>query len=658
MFSLRYKFSLVILMLLGLTLGGTLWLLQHHLQQELLSVLQKHLQRVATQQSQQQQVDMNYLRQTAQALQDSRSLQALMRQAVQSPTPQLETFLQHYPNLQLLLVYDAQARQLAVSSAAQVLLSRLEYQQVLQPFAMRSEEMLTEWIHLSERSFYVVSHPVFADEIYLGQLVLLDEVNRQSLETLKAETNFDVLLFNQNTIQMHSGWLGLDNAEQNPAFQQLEKQLPAMLNTTSAHLTKQQQDIHKIKLGGATWYYSFTAEQENAPRYVFLRSLKQHLKIIEHLEFKLLLMSVFMLLIGLLLVWPLFRQISRSVRSLYSAAEQIEKENYQYRTQIHSADEFGKLGKAFNRVMQTLGEREQLHAAMETLVSKELAEEMLKHNLQSAGEDRLATVLFSGIRDFSHLVSTTAGRELLAFLNNYFTRMDFCVNAHNGFIDKYFGDNLLALFGLNTQENGGALKAVSAAREMEEALLLFNLEIGEIQGHTWKMGIGINTGRLVAGNVGAEDRRHYSVIGNPIRLAASLEKLSKKYGVSVLISQSTHESLKKEQGAQPLLEACRELDWVQLDRHTERMKIFQVLSRSQYEFVKNTDFLARFQEGREHLQEHNFRLALQAFQSLHEDWPEDMATRLFLNRCRRYVQDNTRYSLENPQGAYVLTAAA
>ncbi len=651
MFSLRYKFSLVIFILLGLTLGGTLLLLQYHLKQELLSLLHKRLQHVATQQTQQQQARMNYLRETAQALQDNHSLQTFMSQPLYDSAPPTERFLRHYPDVQLLLIYDAQARQWVASSAAQVLLSRLDNLQVLQPFIMRSEDLLAAWIHLPQRSLYVVSQAIFVEHVYKGQLLLLDEVNQQSLESLKADNHFDVLLFNRDTIFLHSGWLGLQAIEQYPHFKALETQLAAALRN-------EQPGVQQFQLGKEMWHYSVTAAQENAPRYVFSRSLKQQLSVIEELKVKLLLMSALMLFIGILIVLPLFRHISRSVHSLYTAAEQIEKENYEYRTQIQTADEFAKLGKAFNRVMQSLAERERLHAAMQTLVSKELAEQMLKQNLHSAGEERKATVLFSGIRDFSHLVSNSNGQELLAFLNNYFTRMDFCVNAHNGFIDKYFGDNLLALFGLNTEDNDDALQAVLAAREMEEALLLFNLEIGEVRGHTWKMGVGINSGRLIAGNVGAEDRRHYSVIGNPIRLAANLEKLSKTYGASVLISQSTFTSLTTQKGVQPLLDACRELDWIQLGRHTERVKIFQVLSRSQYEQVKNTDFLARFQQGREHLQDHNFRLALQTFQSLHEDWSQDMATRLFLNRCRRYAQDNTRYALENPQGAYVLTAMA
>jgi len=652
-FSLRYKFSLVMLVLLSLTVGSILLLLKYSLKPHLLEHLQHGLRHAAKWQAQQQQARLLSLQQTVQALQGSPVLHQLLTQ-LSTPTPQqpapLDSFTQQYPHLPKLLLYDAQSQLRAASSAAQPLLDSLAQQPPL--FSVQPPKQLsTAWLHMPQRSLYLLSAPLFAKQQYLGYLVVLEEENRHTLETLKANTGFEVLLFNQNKIQIDSGWL----AEKTAAGwrTELHQQLSVAFATNS-----ESPGDGSVQLGAEPWFYAFSQVQAGSPYYVFLSPTKPHLSLIAHLEFKLLLMSGALLLLGLLIAQPLFRHIRRSVHGLQAATEQIEKENYQYRTEIYSNDEFASLGRAFNRVMHTLGERQQLHTMMETLVSKELAEAMLKQNLHAAGEERHATVLFSGIRDFSHLVSSTEGPELLALLNNYFTRMDFCVSAHNGFIDKYFGDNLLALFGLNNPEQSSALLAIRAARKMQEALLLFNLEIGKMRGHTWKIGIGINTGRLVAGNVGAENRRHYSVIGNPIRQASNLEKLCKKYGTALLISQSTFESLQKDSAARDLLLACRELDWVQLGRHTEQLKIYQVLSRSQYEVVQKTDFLERFQTARGYLQEHNFRLALQALQNLHEDWTEDVPTRLLLNRCRRYVQDSNSYALENPQGAYVLTASA
>ena len=653
MFSLRYKFIFIVLLLLALALSGAFAIARYVLQQQSITTLQTRLHQAARQHHSLLLHQRTQLQQLSNALQRNMQLGHAVQQ--QNATQLLD----QYPLPELWVLEDNQQNLLAHSEAMSVYLP--DFQAHQQDIINNEKQPQSQWLYWPQASVFVVTVPIHADTTYVGRLLLLHTIDSQDLQHLKHRSGFEIALLNNEKLVLHSAWD--DDHHKQQLTVALSKTWHQQLSTLNAQFSSEQRTVQHVHLGEQHWLYlgvpafSLFTHSMSAPTYVFIQSVQVQTALFQILGEALIWLGVLMLGISLLLLWPVFHSLQQAFQRLHTTAEQIEKKNYAHQTDIVTRDEFSHLDTSFNQAMQTLTRRERLHTAMEMLVSRELAEAILEKNLQPEGEIHSATVLYSGIRDFSHLVSHTKEVKLLEYLNNYFTRMDFCVTTYDGFIDKYFGDHLLALFGLNTQQsNVGA--AIRAAREMQEALLLFNLELGENQGYAWKFGIGIHSGELVAGNIGAENRCHYSVIGNPIRLAAELEKLTKTYGVSILISQFAYQQLRQETETHYLLAACRELDVIQLDGHSESLKIYQILSYQEADNPHIQHYLQRFQEARQALQERKFAQALEAFQSLHEDWPEDRPTRLLLQRCRRYLQDNTRYSLENPQGAFVLTAVA
>ncbi len=156
------------------------------------------------------------------------------------------------------------------------------------------------------------------------------------------------------------------------------------------------------------------------------------------------------------------------------------------------------------------------------------------------GESRIISVLFSDIRNFTALSSHMEPDELVKFLNDYFTHMTQAVQKYKGTVNKFLGDGLLALYGapmsyIENQEN-----AVFCALEMIQSLDEFNTKQKELGGPQVTIGIGINTGEAIVGNMGSEDRLEYTAIGETVSLAESIEGLTKQSPNSIAISESTY----------------------------------------------------------------------------------------------------------------------
>jgi adenylate cyclase len=137
-------------------------------------------------------------------------------------------------------------------------------------------------------------------------------------------------------------------------------------------------------------------------------------------------------------------------------------------------------------------------------------------------------VLFADLRGFTSFAERRAPEEVVSLLNGYFTRMNEVVERHHGLIDKFLGDGLMALFGapLATEDDAG--NALQAAIEMVEALEALNVEVAARGLPQLDVGIGINTGTVVAGNMGSPNRLNYTVVGDGVNLAARIEGLTKR----------------------------------------------------------------------------------------------------------------------------------
>jgi adenylate cyclase len=182
-------------------------------------------------------------------------------------------------------------------------------------------------------------------------------------------------------------------------------------------------------------------------------------------------------------------------------------------------------------------------------VSSEVAAEIWRRRgeIVLAGEEKTATVLFSDIRNFTGLTAGKPSAEVLAWLNSYFTAMSEVVQNNGGFLNKFIGDGIMVVFGvpLGAGDREDACRAVRTGLEMLERVEVFNLEQGEGRPHI-KIGVGIHTGPLTAGNVGSNNRVEYSVIGETVNLASRLESLCKEFKTPIVLSPSTEELVRGE----------------------------------------------------------------------------------------------------------------
>lgn len=203
-------------------------------------------------------------------------------------------------------------------------------------------------------------------------------------------------------------------------------------------------------------------------------------------------------------------------------------------------------------------ERRELMSLFERYVSPEVAAEIWdrRHEIVLAGEEKTATVLFSDIRNFTAITAGKPSAEVLAWLNDYFNAMSEVIKKNGGFLNKFIGDGMLVVFGVPLSEGPekDACRGVRAALEMIERVEALNAE--PTPGRPpLRIGIGLHTGPLTAGNVGARDRLEYSVIGETVNLASRLEALTKDFGRSPVMSPQTQELVRNNFETEPLGEA-------------------------------------------------------------------------------------------------------
>jgi adenylate cyclase len=236
------------------------------------------------------------------------------------------------------------------------------------------------------------------------------------------------------------------------------------------------------------------------------------------------------------------RGVSRPVLALAQGAQKIAHGDYQHRVKIAQQDELGSLAASFNQMSEGLAERDRVRDLLGKVISPAVATELLRNGVALGGEEREVTILFSDLRNFTTVSEKQSPQEALSLLNDYFTRMAAIVEKHEGVVDKYVGDGLMALFGAPLDQPDKADCAMKAALEMSEALDELNRQWQQRGLPALDVGIGINTDVVVAGNMGSEQRLNYTVIGDGVNLASRLEDLTKsrEYGTRIIISGSTH----------------------------------------------------------------------------------------------------------------------
>jgi adenylate cyclase len=194
-------------------------------------------------------------------------------------------------------------------------------------------------------------------------------------------------------------------------------------------------------------------------------------------------------------------------------------------------------------------QREQIMTLFSRYVDPQVASRVWKNRdqLSLEGEERVATVMFSDIRNFTALSAAKPPAVVLKWLNEYMTAMDEVIRRHDGFLNKYIGDGIMIIFGvpLSKGQQDDARRAVKSAIAMLERVEQLNARhLHDRDFPCISIGIGIHTGPLIAGSIGSQFRLEYSVLGETVNLASRLESCNKEYGTQILMSHATYETVR------------------------------------------------------------------------------------------------------------------
>lgn len=231
--------------------------------------------------------------------------------------------------------------------------------------------------------------------------------------------------------------------------------------------------------------------------------------------------------------------------SVVGGVRAIGNRQFHYRIQSKSRSELAELTDAFNEMAASLEEKEKIRRVFERYVSDEVVEEALKGDgLVLGGERKKATVLFADIRDFTPMLGRIKPNEAVDILNEYFTAMTPIIQRNKGLVSKFIGDAIMCIFGAPVIHPDDAFQAVKTAVEMQEELKKLQAKWVQEGKTSVHIGIGINSGDVIVGNVGSPERMEYTVIGDPVNVADRIEKLNKELGTKILISETTYEEAK------------------------------------------------------------------------------------------------------------------
>lgn len=356
-------------------------------------------------------------------------------------------------------------------------------------------------------------------------------------------------------------------------------------------------------------------------------------------QFRSLLVQFYLLVlvVSLLAVLFLARSITTPLSRLVSVVKQIEKGDYDRSVAVQSNDEIGELADSVNSMARGLAEKERVRDLLGKVVSHQIAEQLLNNPIELGGEERVATILFSDIRGFTTFCEGLPPKEVLRALNIVLSTISDIVELHQGVVDKYNGDAVMALFGVPIKGTLDTANAMSALLDITAALEKMDSGLSAC--------VGITTGVVVAGNLGSSNRMNYSVIGDTVNLSARLESLTRLYDVSNIVCEASRDDAPNF--------AYRELDIVCVAGKSQSVRIFELLGITGELSSAKMSEVDAFSRALEEYRLQNWDAAQEQFSCLQVKCDNTQLYQVFLDRI-----ENFRINSPGPnwQGEYVFSS--
>ncbi|HUO57064.1 MAG TPA: adenylate/guanylate cyclase domain-containing protein [bacterium] len=417
-----------------------------------------------------------------------------------------------------------------------------------------------------QRAFQAVTIPIRIKEQILGTLTLGFPLDDTLAAQLKQMTDSEIAVYIGGKVYA-STW-----APEKRAL--VEKGLGAVGNLAGQG-SHENGDIKTIPVvlereNYLSLFSSFKDTQNQAMGdYAILRSLDKAQALQRNLQRSIGGIGAAGILFAFVVALFIAHRITQPINSLLKGVQEVGKGNLNVQVPVETGDEVGVLAESFNGMIQGLREKERVTNILGKYISPEVARKVLadQEGILLKGERRECAVMFTDIRGFTAMSEHAEPEKIVADLNEYFTLMVDVVLKYEGTLDKFIGDAVMAVWGAPVPFEDKELRAVKAALEMQEVLATYNQARAGKKLPPITMGVGINSGMVVSGNLGSDKRTDYTVIGEEVNLASRI--CSKAAPGQVLISEYTYRKLKGQV-------EVRALEPIVLKGFTDPVKVYEV----------------------------------------------------------------------------------
>lgn len=339
--------------------------------------------------------------------------------------------------------------------------------------------------------------------------------------------------------------------------------------------------------------------------------------------------SALLCFIGLLLsgtiLFILYRQVTNPIQELVKETEKIKSFNLDEKVNIRaSLLEIKTLVDAIASMKIGL-------QSFKKFVPSQLVKQLMESGLEAnaSGQRREVTIFFSDVADFTTISESMRPSELSSQLSEYFNELTNIIMEQNGTVDKYIGDAIMAFWNAPVEINDHAKVACRTALKIFERINELEKKWTAEGKPTFRTRIGLNTGEVVVGNMGSEQRLNYTVIGDVVNLASRLESLNKYYGSHILISQFTREKCADDF-------EVRTIDYVLVKGKIKAVSIYELLAEKGNISTMDREYILYYEEAITYYLKREWGKAIEIFERLLLQKPNDGPCRMFLKRCSEY----------------------
>ncbi len=344
---------------------------------------------------------------------------------------------------------------------------------------------------------------------------------------------------------------------------------------------------------------------------------------------------------GLLFAWMVTRRMVQPVRVLMTGIQSVEQGDLSIQVPVGSTDEIGVLTGSFNKLVSELRSKERMKETFGKYIDPRIVEKVILNPsaAETEGGKRVMTVSFCDLVGFTGISENLAPTGLVRLLNRHFALVADAIHAYQGVLDKFMGDAVMAFWGPPfTTEDDHAVQACRSALAQLRVLETLRLELPELTGMRRNipvvdLRVGLASGEVVVGNIGAEQARAYTVIGDTVNLASRLESINRLYGTRILISDETRRL------AGEMIEV-REIDWIAVKGRTEPATIYELVGLGGEVVKEKLDVRDRYAEGLAAYRKADWAAAEAALRGVIEIAPQDGPSRELQGRIARLRADS------------------